>query len=593
MTDTTPVSLAAEWRRSLRAQGGALLRLATASLVINLLMLVPTLYMLQVYDRVMASHSELTLLAVSLIAALALGLMALTETWRSRWLVRTSLALEAQWSGRVFEVSLIESLNAMSTRAAQALGDLTAVRQFLIGPGVYALFDAPWLPVYVAVLWLLHPMLGGMALVFGALQLSIAAWSHHRSVAPIAAAQTAAQAETQWLHSTVLHAEVVEVLGMAPAMRGHWLQRRSQQRVLAGALQSLSRRLGGLSRYTRQVQQSFSLGLGAWLVIHGELSPGAMIAANVLMTRALSPVDGLVGVWRQAITARQSFVRLSRLLAAHPGQAGLTLDGPLRGELVLRDVCACVPGAEAPVLDHLNLSFEPGSVTVVMGPSGAGKSTLARVAAGVWPDLTGEVLLDGVPMDRLCRSEAGRQTGYLPQDVVLLDGSVAQNIARLGEPDPVQVIAAAQATGLHEAILRLPRGYDTPVGDAGHLLSGGQRQRIGLARAVYGQPKLVVLDEPNAHLDEIGEQALAQLVLGLRAQGATVLLVTHRPAILAAADRVVVLQAGRVRLDGPRDEVLAVLHPPEPARPAAPAAVVVPPVLPRPPLPEPAEALAV
>lgn len=545
----------AEMRAALARHRAGWLRLGAASCVANLLMLAPTLYMLQVYDRVMTSGSAWTLVAVSLVTVALLGLMALVEAWRAGWLVDLGLELEATLSPRVFEASVVDSLDPLARGGARALADLTTLRQFLAGPGVSALFDAPWTPVYIGVLALLHPTLGAMALGFSLLQVGIAAWSHARSVAPATAAAEALQDETVLLRGAARHAETAEVLGMGPALRRHWQQRRARQRDLATAQHDLQQRLGGISRFVRQAQQSMVLALGAWLVIGGDLSAGAMIAASVLMTRALAPVDALVGVWRPAIGARQARDRLAALLDRHLARAGEPLGDEPLGHLWLDAVRASVPGREAPVLDHISLVFEPGTATLVTGPSGAGKSTLARVAVGVWPDTQGEVRLDGRPLGGLDRDARGRHVGYLPQDIELLDGSVAHNIARFGEPDPAQVLAAAQAAGLHELILRLPRGYDTPVGEAGHLLSGGMRQRIGLARAVYGAPRLLVLDEPNAHLDEAGEQALARLVVTLKTQGSTVVMVSHRPALLAVADRVVVLQAGRVRLDGPRDEM--------------------------------------
>lgn len=556
---------------------GIALRLALASAAINLLMLAPTLYMLQVYDRVMVSMNPWTLVAVSLVTLALLLVMAQAESWRTRWQVRCGLALEQRLSAPLFRAAAVAGLNPMSAPGAQPLQDLTTLRQFLSGPGVNALFDTPWTPIYLVVLWLLHPQLAAAALVFLLLQLGLAVWSQHLSARPAAAANDAARSEQQLLRDSLRHGETVEALGMAAALRGHWRRRRALQRSLAEVQQDQLQRLGSLSRWLRQVQQSASLAVGAWLVIHGQLSPGAMIAANVLMTRALAPVDALVGVWKLAHAAHEAWQRLVQLLArspqpAYPGAQALPEPA---GHLVFDAVSAQVPGRAAALLDRVDLVLAPGSITALIGPSGAGKSTLARMAVGLWPPSQGRLTLDGQALSGQSADALGRHIGYLPQDLDLLDGSVADNIARFRQPDPTQVVAAAQACGLHELILRLPKGYDTPVGEGGHGLSGGMRQRIALARAVYGAPRLVVLDEPNANLDEAGEAALARLLCTLKAQGCTLLIVSHRPAVLSVVDRLVVLNAGRVRHDGPRDEVLAALRAAQTGRPA-PAAPTTP-----------------
>lgn len=318
----------------------------------------------------------------------------------------------------------------------------------------------------------------------------------------------------------------------------------------------------------RYTQQSLALGAGALLVIDGQLSPGGMIAANVLMSRALAPIDMLVGTWRGFVGARAAFERLEALLRDHPERDPALSRVAPKGALTLRDVVATAPGRASPILKGVSTAVEPGTVTVVLGPSGSGKSTLARCMMGIWPGVQGEVLLDGLPLDGWDRMELGPYLGYLPQDIELFDGSIAENIARFGEVDPQKVIAAARSAGLHEMILRFPKGYDTPIGEAGNLLSGGQRQRIGLARAVYGNPVLVVLDEPNANLDDVGEAALVRTVQELKAKGCTVFLITHRPGIVAVADRLLILQDGKVQADGPRDAVLAALRAAQPVRPA-------------------------
>ena len=530
------------------------------SMVANVLMLSPTLYMLQVFDRVMSSRSELTLLAMSLITLFLFGVMAFAEWMRSRVLVRAGVQLDGLLGTRVFNASFEANLAPSGVSPARAFGDLIQIRQFLTGNGILAFFDTPWTPVYMAVLFILHPMLGFLALFFAAVQGALAWFGHRHTVAPAEAASKAGSEASAYLQGKLRNAEVLEPMGMVHNLRPHWAQRHAHAHQLQGQAQALTHRITAWSKFIRYTQQSLALGAGALLVIDGQLSPGGMIAANVLMTRALAPIDMLVAAWRGFIGARSAFGRLEALLAAHPERdPALTRVAP-QGALTLRDLVAVAPGRDEPILKGVSVAVAPGTVTVVLGPSGSGKSTLARCMVGIWPGVSGEVLLDDLPISGWDRDELGPYLGYLPQDIELFEGSIAENIARFGEVVSDKVIAAARSTGLHEMILRLPKGYDTPIGEAGHLLSGGQRQRIGLARAVYGDPVLVVLDEPNANLDDVGEAALVQTVKGLKAKGRTVFLITHRPGVLAVADRVLVLRNGMVQTDGPRDEVLAQLR---------------------------------
>ena len=530
------------------------------SMVANVLMLSPTLYMLQVYDRVLMSRSELTLLAMSLITLFLFGVMGFSEWMRSRVLVRAGVRLDAALGTRVFNASFESYLDQQGSGPARAFNDLIQVRQFLTGQGIFAFFDAPWAPIYVAVLFFLHPLLGWMAIFFSLVQLALAWFGHRRAVAPAEAASRSAADTSSFLQAKLRNAELLESMGMVHNLRAHWLRRHQDTQDAQAASQSLAHRITAWSKFIRYSQQSLALGAGALLVIEGQLSPGGMIASNVLMTRALAPIDLLVSTWRQFLGARTAFERLEELLGRHPERDPALKRVAPSGELVLRDVVASAPGRATPILKGVSTTFVRGSVTVVLGPSGSGKSTLARSMIGIWPGVGGEVLLDGLPIDSWDRTELGPHIGYLPQDVELFDGSIAENIARLGEVAADKVIAAAQSAGLHEMILRFPKGYDTPMGEAGSLLSGGQRQRIGLARALYGQPVLVVLDEPNANLDDVGEQALVRAVQQLKAAGRTVVLVTHRPGILAVADRLLILADGRVQADGPRDAVLAALR---------------------------------
>ena len=530
------------------------------SMVANVLMLSPTLYMLQVYDRVLMSRSELTLLAMSIITLFFFAVMAFSEWMRSRVLVRAGVRLDAALGTRVFNASFESSLSQSSTGPTRSFGDLIQIRQFLTGNGIFAFFDAPWAPIYIAVLFFLHPMLGWLSIFFALVQLALAWFGHRHAVAPAEAASQASAESSAYLQSKLRNAEVLESMGMVHNLRSHWQGRHENTLALQSKSQSITHRITAWSKFIRYSQQSLALGAGALLVIDGQLSPGGMIASNVLMTRALAPIDMMVSTWRAFIGARSAFERLESLLRDFPPRDPALSRVAPEGALTLRGVVASAPGRSAPILKGVSTAVQAGTVTVVLGPSGSGKSTLARCMVGIWPDVSGEVLLDGLPISSWDRTELGPYLGYLPQDIELFEGSIAENIARFGEVVSDKVIAAARSAGLHEMILRFPKGYDTSIGEAGGLLSGGQRQRIGLARAIYGDPVLVVLDEPNANLDDVGEQALVRAVHGLKAAGKTVFLITHRPGILAVADRLLILRDGVVQADGPRDEVLAALR---------------------------------
>jgi ATP-binding cassette, subfamily C, bacterial exporter for protease/lipase len=527
------------------------------SMVVNLLMLTPTIYMLQVYDRVLLSQSHMTLLVVSLICLFLFAVMAFSEWSRSILLVRTGVKLDQLLSHRVFKGTFLAYLNPSDSSPAKAFTDLTAVRQFLTGNGVFAFFDSPWVPIYIGVLFLLHPWLGWAALFFAVVQASIA-WFGHRLSKQVQLTSSRSQAETQgFLSSKMRNVDVLVSMGMLGGLYRRWQLKQHKTLVLAGQAQDKTGSLTAVSKFVRYTQQSFSLGIGAWLVVIGEISPGAMIAANVLMTRALAPIDLLVSTWPSFLTTKDAFERLRQLLMLSPaGRTEVMKARPL-GKLTVENVVISLPGRKVPVVNDVSFTTLPGTVTVVLGPSGSGKSTLARAMMGIGPMLqSGRVLLDDTPITDWTRESLGHFVGYLPQDIELFDGTVAENIARIGQVDSGAVIAAAEAAGLHQMILRFPKGYDTPMGQAGQFLSGGQRQRIGLARALYGNPALLVLDEPNANLDDEGEKALLDAMQLLKNQGASVVLISHRAGVLAVADRVVILQDGKLVASGPRDAVL-------------------------------------
>jgi ATP-binding cassette subfamily C exporter for protease/lipase len=560
MMKTTGFFARSELTRALSAFRREFMVVAVFSAVANVLLLAPTLYMLQVFDRVMVSQSELTLLVMSLITLFFYVIGAFSEWMRSRVLVRAGMRMDGMLSTRVFNASFESNLRLLGTHSSKAFNDLIQVRQFLTGNGVFALFDAPWAPVYLAVVFFLHPLLGFLAILFALLQVALVWFGHSKTVAPAERAQQAVSQEQQYLQSKLRNVEVMEPMGMVPNLLTRWKQEHARTLQAQGVSQDVSHRITAYSKFLRYSQQSLALGAGALLVIDGQLSPGAMIAANILMTRTLAPIDLLAQTWRGMITARSAFRRLEVLLEQNPERDPALQRVAPQGVLRLANVVAGATGRNEPILKNVSLQLQPGTVTVVLGPSGSGKSTLARCMMGIWPQYSGEVLLDERPIFGWSRHELGPYLGYLPQDIEMFEGTIAENIARFGEIDSKKVIAAATDAGLHDMILRFPKGYDTQMGEAGHMLSGGQRQRIGLARALYGRPCLVVLDEPNANLDDVGEAALVRAVQILKDKGSTVVLVTHRSGIVAAADQLLVMKDGVLHRQGPRDEVLAALR---------------------------------
>jgi ATP-binding cassette subfamily C exporter for protease/lipase len=538
------------------------------SMVANVLMLTPTLYMLQVFDRVMVSQSELTLISVTLVMMFLLAVMSFAEWSRSRLLIRAGVRLDGLLNTRIFNASFEAYLGQSGASPARAFNDLTELRQFLTGQGIFAFFDTPWTPIYIGVLFMLHPWLGFLAIGFALVQAALAWFGHRHTVAPSIEAMKAQGEVNAYLQGKLRNAEVLQSMGMVSNLRPHWSTRHQAYLARHMTAQGIGQRITAWSKFIRYAQQSLALGAGALLVIDGQLSPGAMIASNVLMSRALSPIDMLVGSLRGFIGARAAYGRIEALLAAHPERDTGLMRVPPTGAIALRNVVATAPGRAAPILRGVNLEASAGTVTVILGPSGSGKSTLARVMLGIWPDVSGEVLLDERPLQGWDRTELGPHLGYLPQDIELFEGTIAENIARFREVDSTLVIAAATSAGLHDMILRLPKGYDTPIGEAGNLLSGGQRQRVGLARAIYGNPALIVLDEPNANLDDAGDAALLKAVRELKAAGKTVFLITHRPGALVVADRVLFLRDGQVVAYGPPEVVMAALKgTASPARP--------------------------
>lgn len=539
--------------------------------VINILMLAPALYMLQVYDRVLPSGNLTTLTMLTLMVVGLLLFMGLMEWVRSGLVIRLGAQLDMRLNARVFDAAFGTNLKTGNALAGQALNDLTSLRQFATGSALFAFFDAPWFPLYLLVVWLLHPWLGVLA-TLGAALLLVLAWLNLRLSQPLLerAGKVALHA-SQRANGQLRQAEAIEAMGMLQTLRQRWRCRHAEFLHLQNRGSERMALITSLTRTLRLALQSLMLGCGALLAVNGDITSGMMIAGSILIGRVLGPVDQLIGSWKQWLAAREAWQRLQVLLEANPPQPErLPLPVP-QGHLRVEQLAVAAPGSRQPILMQLQFALAAGTVLGVIGASGSGKTQLIKQLVGVQKPLSGSVRLDDADIHQWDKTALGPHIGYLPQDIQLFAGTLAENIARFGEVDADSVVLAAQMAGVHALILRLPQGYDTVLGEGGSGLSGGQRQRVALARALYGLPALVVLDEPNANLDKEGEAALQQAILTLKENGKSVVLVTHKPDILAITDRLLVLAGGRMQHEGPSAEVLKKL--PGMARPQTTAAV--------------------
>ena len=512
----------------------------------NVLLLTPIIYMLQVFDRVLFSGNLLTLVAVTLFLVFFLSILGFAEWLRSRLLVRAGNRFDDVLNERVFTAAFATQLGQHRQMPTQPLSDLNSLRQFLTGNGVFAVVDTPWTLVFIGSLFLLHPWLGWLSVVFAIVQLVMGFVAHRMQVQSIAASQKLGMEASQYLQAKFRNAETVEAMGMQSNLRIQWMALNDRYLEQQAQSHEMAARVQSIMKWMQYTQQGLMLSLGALLVIEGKLSVGAMVAANSLMGIALRPVGLIVQSWAQFADAKACYRRLNELLDAQQPEP---VDPPVpevHGQISLKGLTATAAGRKTPILQGIDLDFRAGEVVAIVGPSGAGKSTLARCILGIWPGATGQVLIDGHDIQSWPRPALGPQIGYLPQDVELFEGTIADNISRFEKIDAGEVILAAQAAGIHDMVLRMPKGYDNPVGVAGDTLSGGQRQRLGLARALLRQPAIVVLDEPTANLDDQGEAALARAVQALKAKGSSVFLVVHQKNLLSLADRVLVLEAGRV-----------------------------------------------
>lgn len=559
MTKTTEIRAGlSELAAARAASRRAVLAAFLFSALVNVLMLTAPLYMLQVYDRVLVSRSEETLLALSLLMAFLFLVMGLLDHARSRIMARVGARLQAQLDPRVLSAAFRRlTVAPQDTAALAAQRDLDAIARFWASPVLLAIFDAPWAPFFAAAIFVFHPWLGYLALG-GGLVIVLLSWLNQRSTdVPLQAANLAALAADRQAENLKSESELIQALGMGGAAFARLRLRRDKSLEAGLVASDASGRYSVLIKTFRLFLQSAMLGLAAWLVLRQELSAGAMIAASILMGRALQPIEQAVGQWPVVTKARQATGRLAGLLASTPVPPPRTELPRPKAMLDVQGLTVVPPGASAPVVRGLSFKLPPGQALGVIGPSGSGKSSLARALTGVWRPAAGRIRLDGATLEQYDPDVLGSYLGYLPQRVTLFDGTIAENIARLqADADPARIVAAARAAAAHEMILKLPDGYDTQVATMGSRLSGGQIQRIGLARALYGDPVLLILDEPNSNLDNDGSAALNQAIRTAKARGASVLIMAHRPAAIQECDLLLVMQDGAAAAFGPRDAVL-------------------------------------
>ena len=544
---------------ALAACRGAFVAIGLMSGMINILMLTGAIFMLEIYDRVLPSRSVPTLVGLVILAAGLFAAQGMLDMIRGRMLVRIGSRLDETLSGRIYEAIVRLPLKVGHRNdGLQPMRDLDNVRSFLSGLGPTALFDLPWLPIYLIICFLFHPYIG-LAALFGAIVLAILTiMTEVKTREPTLEATKFAVARSTLAEASRRNAEVLTAMGMTSRIAAHWGEANSKYMASQRVASDVAGGFGSMSKVLRMMLQSGVLAVGAYLVIYQQASAGIIIAGSILSARALAPVDLAIANWRSFVAARQGWQRLTELLKLLPLQmAPMALQPPSKN-LTVENVAAIPPGSEKVIVQDVSLVLQSGNGLGIIGPSGSGKSSLARMLVGVWRPARGRIRLDGAALDQWSSESLGKHLGYLPQDVELLAGTVAQNIARFtAELDSNAVIAAAQAAGVHDLIVGLPEGYDTQVGESGTALSAGQAQRVALARALYGDPFLVVLDEPNSNLDAEGDEALSRAIMGVRARGGIIVVVAHRPTAIANVDLLLMMHQGRAQAFGPKDEVLS------------------------------------
>ena len=539
-----------------------LMRAAGFSMVISLLALSPTVYMLEVYDRVVNARSGMTLAMLTVVVVLCYAVMEILEKVRGAMMRAAGVQLDEKLSERVYNAMFQGFLKRHVSGGAQVLNDLKLVREFLFNPALLAVLEAPVALVALALIFAINPLLGWSAVIGALAQMGVAYMNERATRKPLNEANRSAAAAQQFAEASLRNAHVMESMGMLDAVQARWQKRQDQ--FLAHQAQA-SEGAGfwtAMSKLIQQLMGSVLLGLGAWLMMGNALNGGGsmVIIGSVLGGRVLAPLGQVVAQWNAVVNVRAAWARLEALLAQIPEKPdAMPLPAP-KGFLTVEALMAGAPGQQVPIVRGVQFGIQPGEVLAVIGPSASGKTTLARLLVGLWPAISGKVRLDGADVHAWDKAELGPYLGYLPQGVELLDGTLAENIARFGDVDMAQVEAAARLVGLHELIMSMPQGYNSPIGRDGTMLSGGQRQRVGLARALYGKPVFVVLDEPNSSLDEVGDAALANAIATLKQMGTTFVVMTHRSSILGVADKILLMREGTQQAFGPRDEVLAALQ---------------------------------
>ncbi|TCK62243.1 type I secretion system permease/ATPase [Seleniivibrio woodruffii] len=551
---------AGELKKILMTFKRTFIALAGFSFVINMLMLVPSIYMLQIYDRVLTSRNKETLLVITLITLFMFIVLAAMEWVRSQIMITAGNRMDEMLSGRAFGVAFENALRSGAGSASQVFQDVTAIRQFLTGHGMFAFMDAPWSPIYLIVIYMLHPSIGILATVAAIFLILLTVATEYLSKKPIEEANTNFRKATMFATTNFRNAEVIESMGMLGNVRKHWLPKHLAFLKLQSVASDRASGISAMTRFIRISAQSMVYAVGAYYVINMDMTAGAMIAGSILMGRALAPVEMITSSWKGFVSARSAYRKLGELFDAFPEESEkMKLPRP-QGKVAARGIFATPPAVNMQILKNISFDAEEGDMVAVLGPSASGKSSLARVLVGIWKPVSGEMRLGGADVAKWDKSEMGQYIGYLPQDIELLEGTVAENIARFGDLDSEKIVAAAQLSGVHEMILGLPEGYETYIGEGGVVLSGGQRQRIALARAVYGDPVLVVLDEPNSNLDEPGEQALVETLKRLKQQKKTVFVITHRTSTLSVVDKIMIMNSGTIQIYNTKEEVMQTIQ---------------------------------
>ena len=532
--------------QELRSFSKGILWVIFLSVLVNILTLSPTLYMLQLYDRVLISQNELTLLFISLIILVFFIVMAISEWLRSGLLITLGLKLDEALNRQIFRVMFDQYLKDRNSKTLESMSDLTNLRQFLTNNGIIAFFDLPWTPIYIGLIFILNPFIGYLAILFCVIQLSLTFLNQGKRKLLTSDFVEADKAYKNYLSSRLRNADAFVSMGMLKNFRSTWLDLYQSFKQKQLAYNNDNNKHKSIIKFIRYCMQSFTLGAAALFVIKGDLTAGSMIACNILMGRVLQPIDVIVGSWKEFGQAKSAYYRLKETLRDIPDEHQSKKYSEAIKELKVDHLKALVPESKKVILKNINLTFKAGEITAIIGPSGAGKTTLSRCILDLWPNYSGNITLDQIGIKDWDKSRLGDLVGYLPQDIELFEGSIADNIARFGQLQSEKIIEAAKLTGIHNAILKLPQGYDTVIGESNFVLSGGQRQRIGLARAIYNNPKLIVLDEPNSNLDEEGEKALVDALKTLQSEGSIIILITHRTSILSIVNRTFYLKEGEI-----------------------------------------------